>query len=215
LYRFPRFPRTGIIRPLTVPLSWAIPTRWMRPPHDRLVAAWGAGTDGYFACPIPHHQGRSLLIPDGAGSWRLGCCAGRERSLAEVCAALAYGADGLRSNIELAMWWRRLGWELGALAPVSVAVPDLPDGAPPAAGVARDGFVLLLGLRQSDRAPRPAAYSVRFAAAWSGLGKSRAAEAIRFLRDAGVIREAGRMGRVPVYDPGASGAARIVRGRAP
>ena len=165
---------------------------------DRLVTTWGLAADGYFPCPLPGHQGRAFL----RGNHRIGCCHGRERSLAEVWAAIAYGADDLRSNIELAVWWRRLAYDLDALEPAPVTLPDLPQDAPPAAKSAREGFALVVGLRRVDRAPRPVAYSVRFTAAWCRLSHGEAASALRVLRDARVIQEVGRAGRVPLYEPG-------------
>lgn len=169
---------------------------------QRLAKKWGAGEDGYFPCPLPGHDGRALLVSDDRGDAALGCCTGRTRSLAEVRAAEAYGDTRLRSNIELATWRRRLAWELGEMQPIEVELPPCPEGAPAPAHTMRQGFALLVGLRRVDYEPRPVAYSIRFAAAWCGLSHGSAATGLRILREAGVIREAGRAGRVPLYLPG-------------
>src|SRR4051812_37379742 len=87
----------------------------------------GLYPDGLLRCPLPGHSGLAFvdLAPDGedpvAGELRLLCCRDRWRSLGEVRAALAYGADnggrphaeGGRSNIELATWTRLLAFEVG------------------------------------------------------------------------------------------------------
>jgi hypothetical protein len=110
----------------------------------------------------------------------LRCCRGRLRSLAEAWASRAYGEDKFLSNIELAIWWRRLAHDLGALQPVEVEIRALPADTPPALHRVRNGFVLLVGLRRVDHPPRPVAFSVRFAAA--GVPSRCASPAPRFAR---------------------------------
>lgn len=171
---------------------------------ERLAAIWGRGDDGYFACPIPGHEGRALLIGE-TGEAELGCCTGRRRSLAEVRAAIAYGVDGLRSNKELAAWWRRLAYELGCLDPVPVDLPPPPAGSTEAEIRVRAGFQLLVSLRRSDHPPEPVAFSVRFGAAWCGLPKNATAVAIRRLRQLDVITVAAQHGSLLLYEPGRGG----------
>jgi hypothetical protein len=168
-----------------------------------------ADPSGRFPCPIPGHTGSSLLAdpppeedPRGAGQPRLLCCSGRWRSLGEVWAARAYGADRKLSNIEIATWTRRLGHELGVFEPLGVLVPELPAGASRHASVARAGFQLLVGMRWADGPRRPVPYTVRFVAAWCGLSFRDAHESLTELRDAGVIQQADRVGRIPLYLPG-------------
>jgi hypothetical protein len=171
---------------------------------DRLQGGLGVDGEGYFTCPLPGHRGNARLHHEGDEVW-LGCCSGRLRSLAEVRAARAYGVDRRRSNKELAAWWRRLAFDLGVVEPVAVHAPDLPEGAPREAHVARDGFLLLMGLRRIDYRPEPVAFSVNFVAAWCGLSRRLAERAIRELVDRRVIRVVGRCGRTPLYEPGGHG----------
>ena len=124
------------------------------------------------------------------------------RSLAEVRAASAYGSVKRRSNKELAAWWRRLAFDLGALEPVEVEVPKPGPEASPQAREAADGFALLLGLRRTDHAAEPVAFSVRFCAAWCALSKDAAARAIRELRELDVIRVVAQHGSLALYEPG-------------
>jgi hypothetical protein len=165
-------------------------------------------------CPLPAHPGRARLaagIPeDETGELRLLCCSGRWRSLGEVYAAIAYGFDnggrpareGGRSNIEIAVWTRRLGCDVGAFWPAAVAVPPVPSGASPATERVWAGFRLLIGIRWADGPRVPVAYSARFAAAWCGVSRGVAHAAIRFLVERGVIRVVERRGRLPLYLPG-------------
>lgn len=169
---------------------------------ERLQRRWEASDDGSFNCPIPEHAGRSTLALDEDGGYVLDCCRGRQRSLAEVRAARAYGIDRLRSNIELAIWWRRLAHELGTFEPAPVEVPDVWAGALANVRAARDGFALLLGLRRADYPDRPVPFSARFAAAWCGLSKDEANRAIRDLLARSVIVEVDRQGRIRLYEPG-------------
>lgn len=165
-------------------------------------------------CPLPGHAGRariaSGLPEDRWGDVRLLCCRSRWRSLGEVLAAVAYGhddggrprRDGGRSNIELATWTRRLAYETGILQPEPIAVPPLPSGASPATRQALEGFLLLVALRWADGPPLAVPFTVRFAAAWCGLGHGTAQHAVSALVESGAIYEAGRHGRMPLYLPG-------------
>lgn len=175
---------------------------WPPRAADRL-RTWFGGEPGHLACPLPGHSGRAEIdvSPDEGGDLRLLCCRGRSRSLGEVRAAMAYGADRLRTNIEIATWTRRLAYEAGLFAPLPVQVPAL-DDADEILERARAGFELLVGLRWADGARRPVAWSVRFSAAWCGLTFREAHAAITGLREAGVIVETGRVGRCRLYLPG-------------
>jgi hypothetical protein len=126
---------------------------------------WGEDAFGTFPCPWPGHEAPASFASED-GIYMLACCSGHRRSLAEVWAARAYKRPVYHlSNIELATWWRRLAYDLGSLQPVAVQAPSLPPDAPAALHHARNGFLLLLGLRRVDHPPGPAAFSVRFAAA--------------------------------------------------
>lgn len=166
----------------------------------------GADEEGRFSCPLPGHDGHAFvdLAPDdlGGDEPRLLCCRGRWRSLGEMRACMAYGVDTVRSNIELATWTRRLAYEVGAFAPLAVAVPALAPGADERTIGARAGFTLLVGLRWADGEHRAVAWSVRFAAAWCPLTHREAHRATRALIEGAVIVEAGRIGRVRLYLPG-------------
>lgn len=168
---------------------------------ERLAERWGRVSDGSLPCPVPGHSGRAHLVEDD-GELRLGCCQGPARSLAEVRAAIAYRDDKRRTNKELAVWWRRLAFELEVIAPVEVDVPAVGDSRRPELTTARDGFALLLGLRRFDYPPEPVAYAVRFCAAWCQLTNGVAAQALRELRDRDVIRVVQQHGRTLLYEPG-------------
>ena len=78
---------------------------------------WRADDEGGFRCPLPGHSGNAsigLAPADPRGAQRLRCeCEDRWRSLGEVWAAIAYGCDSKRTNIEIATWTRRLAqWRL-------------------------------------------------------------------------------------------------------
>jgi hypothetical protein len=163
---------------------------------------------------LPGHTGRARLasgLPeDKHGDVRLLCCRSRWRSLGEVRAAIAYGYDdggrpfeeGGHSNTLLATWTRRLAYEVGAFRPAAVAVPPLPPGASPAIERVWAGFRLLIGLRWADGPHRPVAFSAGFAAAWCGVARGTAHAAIRYFTESGILREAGRRGRLRFYLPG-------------
>lgn len=171
----------------------------------RVEERWKADETGRFPCPLPGHEGRAFIDyapQDPRDEPRLLCCRNRWRSLGEVRAAQGYGADALRTNIEVATWTRLLAWEAVCFEPAPVYVPELPGEAPAATRRVREAFALLLGLRWADYERRPVAYSIRFAAAWAGVSFRQAREGIAELLELGVIREAGRVGRVRLYLPG-------------
>jgi hypothetical protein len=181
---------------------------WRDESVDALRRKLGADSDGTLICPLPGHSGRAFIdaSPDGndsdPGEPRLLCCGGRWRSLGEVRAAIGYGHDRLRTNIEIATWTRRLGFEVGAFTPLQVQPPSLHGEAPDIALRARDGFALLIGLRWADGPHRPVAWSVRFTAAWCELTLREARRANIQLVEAHVIVEVGRVGRTPLFLPG-------------
>jgi hypothetical protein len=144
------------------------------------------------------------LVRDEAGELRLECCRRRWRSIGEAYAAEAYGEDRRRTNIEIAVWLRRLAHELGSFKPESVAVPTLPDDASAHAHRARAGFALLIGLRWADGPRRPVAFSVRFCAAWCSLPIRAASAGINELLDRAVLwqENAGDNSRLRLYLPG-------------
>ena len=179
-----------------------------QPVADHLKSRWGADETGTFRCPLPGHTGTARLIVQD-GDLRLGCCSGHWRSLGEVRMAEAYGRVKWQpTNIEIAIWTRRLAYEAGTFKPLDVFVPRLPDGAAAHVRWARLGIELLVGLRWADREPRPVAFSVRFCAAWCGLDHRHSNLAIRELVLRGVIHETDRSGRTPLYLPGEAEAGR-------
>lgn len=182
--------------------------RWTGKAIAALARTWGVGADGSLPCPLPGHVGRATIgVPyddAGAGEPRLRCCRGRWRSLGETRAAIAYGEDKKRSNIELAVWTRRLAYEHGAFSPIAVPLPLLrPEHDSAHARRAREGFALLTGLRWADHEPRPVAWSVRFADAWCAFRSMQSAhEATRAIVESYVIVEAERRGSLRLYLPG-------------
>jgi hypothetical protein len=192
--------------------------RWGEDALASLALSWGAGADGSFQCPLPGHEGRATIgVPDdgrNAGEPRLRCCRGRWRSLGETRAAIAYGEDRKRSNIEIATWTRRLAAEHRAFSPVDVSLPPLTAGSvPPSAQRARDGFALLVGLRWADGEPRPVAWSVRFSCAWCGFAIETARKTTEILIAERVIVEAERRGALRLFLPGRPPAAHAVTDR--
>ncbi len=171
----------------------------------RLGAEWGIDIGRGGQCPLPEHTGWADLVCEG-GEWRLRCCEGRSRSIAEVVAARAYGSDRRLTNAELLIWWRLTAYVLDCFEPVEVDVPDPPTLGEGAARL-RDGFALLVGLRRveprggmlaNDEVP----YTVEFARAWTGLPTRAARDGLAELRNAGVIVVARMHGRMPLYVPG-------------
>lgn len=138
----------------------------------------------------------------------LRCCRDKWRSIGELRAAIAYGKDRARSQIELAAWTRLTAWEHGDFKPLSVLVPELPEDASESARVARDGYQRLIGLRWADGPHVPVPFSVRFVVAWCGLStRYRAETALTELRDgviwaADEVPRSGRHEPMPLYLPG-------------
>jgi hypothetical protein len=179
--------------------------KWPTGIADRISVRFGADASGNLRCPLPGHKGSAYVdsIPDQPSTeLRLLCCSGRWRSLGEVRAVLSYGEDHLLSNIQNATWLRRLAYEVDAFTPADVRLRPLAPDAPEYLRRAHAGFELLIGLRWADGPRRPVAWSVRFVSAWCGLTFREAHAAIAELRQAGLIVEAGRVGRMSVYLPG-------------
>jgi hypothetical protein len=61
------------------------------------------------------------------------------------------------------------------------------------------GFVLLKRCRYPHDGNAPAPYTRSFASAWCGISEWQAGEAIRRLVDAGLLRQAGSYGRMPLF----------------
>jgi hypothetical protein len=173
-----------------------------------IARRWGAGANGNFPCPIPGHSGVACLERDESGELYLRCCKGRRRPLGEVEAAIAYGQDSQRTQIENASWLRRLASAVDAFEPYTVDLPPLPPEAATATKDAADGFGLLIGLRWADGPRRPVAYSVRFCAAWNSLPTGKAGTAIkqliawRVIRVAEKVRRPGSPFEVRLFLPG-------------
>jgi hypothetical protein len=169
-----------------------------------LERRWGGDDLGTFRCPLPRHEGRARLV-DQDGDLRLGCCRGRWRSIGEVVAAEGYRTDQLRTNKEIAFWTRRIAHEAGEFEAEPVELPELAADADGPVTRAHEGFALLLRVRWADGPHVPAAFSIRFAAAWCGLSLRDARYAIGELQRLGVIRHTGSQGRVREYLPGEVG----------
>jgi hypothetical protein len=152
-------------------------------------------------------------LREGDTDLYLACCKGSIRPLGEVRAAIAYGRDAKRSNIELATWIRRLGYEAGSFEPAALEWEALPASASAATRLAYEGFRLLLSLRWADYKRRPVPYSVRFCSAWTGLPVRAANRAIRELLGAGVIHQVEAIGWTRLYLPRNQGREDAVEGR--
>ena len=191
--------------PLTTgPLGPLVPRLDLRGAVRSIELYWGADEHGRFPCPIPGHTGcASLGVPpdDPEQDLRLLCCRGRWRTLGEVRAAQSYGKDGVRSNIEIATWLRRLLYECRRFEPVSVPMPEPPAEAHPRIALAAAGFALLAGLRWADGPPGPLPFSVRFCAAWCRLSHRDARLAISELLEAGMIRHTESTKGLRLYVP--------------
>ena len=111
-----------------------------------LERRWGADREGgRFRCPIPGHEDHALIGPAldlPAAPLMLQCCKGRSRSLGEVRAAIGYGHDVRLSNIEIAVWLRRLAYECDQFEPVVVEVPAVAPSTTAWVAEAAEGFRL-------------------------------------------------------------------------
>ena len=114
-----------------------------------------------------------------SGVWKLRCwCHDKWWTLAEVRAATAYGATRRLTNIERAVWYALLAYEAGLLAPLPIVLPPLAADATAETRRVTDGFALLVGLRWLTHHGQPVPYTLDFAAAWSGVTKYAARNAL-------------------------------------
>jgi hypothetical protein len=186
----------------TIPSGRIDVSGWADPVRSWLGVPPGARR---FQCPIPGHDGLADLgVPpdDPAQELRLICCSGRWRSLGEMTAARAYGKDERLKNVQIAVWTRRLGYELEILKPIEIQLPRLTPDFPPSAEVARKGFGEHIGLRWADGPRIPVPYSLRFVMAWNRLSFYEARVGLKEILRQEIIVRAGTDGRCPVYLPG-------------
>lgn len=132
-----------------------------------------------------------------SGVWKLRCWReGKARTAAEsfhtlaaVRAAIAYRKTVALSNIERAVWYRRLWAEAGLIRPLAVALPPLPSDATKPTRQAIRGFAILTGLRWLTYYGQPVPYTLDFAAAWSSVSKREARIAVNQALESGTIRQ--------------------------
>ena len=126
--------------------------------------------------------------------------------LADVYASQHYGRAVKLNPPELATWTLRLGVEIGAIAPVKVDMPPLPDGTRALVRRLYEGFRLLLGCKWLYKPGEPTAFSWRFAAAWCGVSARHVGQLMRELLAGGYIRQGGELavrgGRLALFAPG-------------
>jgi Bifunctional DNA primase/polymerase, N-terminal len=124
------------------------------------------------------------------GDWHAGRH-GEQRwlPLATVRARLA-GRQGPLAAPELVVWKLRLASEAELVEPVAFELDT--DRPPQSLEAAWDGFLELLGLRWTIEPGLPAPFSARFTAAWCGLSKREAHEAVAELARQGFLRLEGR-----------------------
>lgn len=119
------------------------------------------------------------------------CCRGSRRSVAEAWASRRYRSDQKLQNKEIAVWWRRLAYDLGYLVPVPSGLPRLPASALPEAHLVRAGISLLMGVRRIDWVPEPVPFALRFGEAWTGISKHKVAAGREQLQKYRVIEPVG------------------------
>ena len=159
-------------------------------------------------CLLPGHDGAGTVALDKlAGIFKYRCdCAERVWSwLPEVRAAWECGAVEQLGQGERSLWTRRMFYEAGVPmampAEEIIAIPPAPEGAPEAAALARDGFVLLVRLKAIGFGFQSVLYGRPFIARWNGLSIEDANAALDFLRAAGVIVRVSPRGK-PFYASG-------------
>jgi hypothetical protein len=123
-------------------------------------------------------------------------------TLAEVRAAVAYGALKALTRSEAAVWYRRFFFDAGVLRPVVVPLPKLPRNAAIPLHKLRLGFALLVGLRWLTHGGQPAMFGRYFVMAWCGVTQQQAKAGVHELRRLNVIRHVDTCQRTYVYLPG-------------
>lgn len=184
---------------------------------ERLVSSWGGSISTDSRCPLPGHHGRATIAfdthPDAEGAAKLACWChaqqdGRPRyfGLGQVRAWRSY--RGLKSRtrveqlspVERLTWLLRLATDVGVVEPVAVELARISPQAPEDARRAWDAFGLLAGLRAHlSLAGEPIPYAGEFVAAWAGIPRDPAYEAVRFLRGAHLLVVERQARRLPLY----------------
>ena len=177
-------------------------------PVRAMLAVLGIPDDGMtknFCCVLPghteQHPSASLFWNDEHhrimySDWHLRD-GSRFYTLPDLRASIASGRPRHLYGPEEAVWGLRLCAEAKLLRPRKIAAARLPPDANPDIRRAYAGFQLLLSLKYSI--DDPAAFALRFAAAWTGLNIERVGTAIRELKEAGFLIEVDKLGRIALY----------------
>jgi hypothetical protein len=146
--------------------------------HPSALLFAGRGGDLLYQCF--HHGDLTLTLP-------------------QVRASIAYGEvtrlkdQQHRSQaVEHMVWRLRLLNEAGALKPSAVPHQALTEEVKPAVRAVYEGCLLLLGLKWHLWPENGTTFSWRFAAAWCGVTKWAAEDAMKWLMNAGYVHSVGK-----------------------
>jgi hypothetical protein len=120
------------------------------------------------------------------------------------------GGEFRLTPAEMTVWELRLLHMIGALDPMTTAIPVCPDTASPATRAVYDGIRLLIGLRwrARDWFAGPTALARGFLAAWCGVSEGAAHKAKIWLLKHGILhtKDGGRASRYrgSLFSPGAT-----------
>jgi Bifunctional DNA primase/polymerase, N-terminal len=164
--------------------------------------ALGLPLDRKFSCVLhrpDEHPSAWLFVGKGGdllyhceheGGWTL--------TLPQVRASLAYGKvtqirdeNGKAQSIEHLAWRLRLLHEAGALQPLEVPHRSLGGKIKSAVKAVYEGLLLLLGLKWHIWPGNGTTFSWRFAAAWCGVTKWAAEDAMKWLMEQGYVHSVG------------------------
>ena len=164
-----------------------------------------------FRCVLPGHEeahASASLYRDGAGRVVYHDWHRRSRpeffTLSQVYAAQVSSEVRALGRNEHAMWMIRLLHDAGVivLPEVTLLRPLLPPDADDFVARVAEGFDLLRRCRALHDGDAPTPYTRGFASAWVGISEGQAGEAIRWLLDAGLLRQARSYGRLPLFEVG-------------
>jgi hypothetical protein len=113
------------------------------------------------------------------------------QTIPELAVAIRSGLVRKLRPIGVALWRIRLLHECGLIDLPPATVLDVPTGSPESLRRARDGFELLLRCRWWLDPGVCVPFSRAFASVWCGISTDDAREAIKSLRDSGVIEKVG------------------------
>jgi hypothetical protein len=163
-----------------------------------------------FLC-IFHPEQRpsmTLYVDKHTGAWKVHDWHERGEhlhyGLADIFASRIIGAEvRLEGSPTLTVWWLRLLFTSGYLAPADVPAKPLPSKVRPVVCTLYDGFILNFQGRWLYDAGKSMPYTEGFAMAWCGLKSKRMVEeGLSWLRRHGYMRYVGRQNGSQVFLPG-------------